>query len=121
MSKLEWLPKAFAAADIQQFKALAELAAYQDAELGFWFLLDNESAVYNDYSLRVQFPTRKVIPFAWRVDCDDIAAVVISDRERRTGSIVRIHDGAMPGDEIRGATVSLDEWLDQARKEAETE
>ena len=53
MNKLEWLPEALAADGISQSKTLAELAAYHDAELGFWFLLDKESAVYNDYSLRV--------------------------------------------------------------------
>jgi hypothetical protein len=99
--------------------ALAQLAAHEGEELGFWFLLDKERAVYAYLSLRMQFPVRKVLPFARRVDCDDIAAIVVSDEEHATGSVLRIHDGAMSGDEVRGWTRSLDQWLAQARKETQ--
>jgi hypothetical protein len=52
-----------------------------------------------------------VVPFARREDSDDVACVVASDAERRSGSVVVLHDYASPGWEVVAEFDNVEAWL----------
>jgi hypothetical protein len=62
-------------------------------------------------ALNSRYPSRIVVPFARRLDSDDIVCVVASDTERRPSSIVVLHDYASPGWEVVAEFDDAEAWL----------
>ncbi|MDT7949877.1 MAG: hypothetical protein RQ966_00070 [Acetobacteraceae bacterium] len=81
-----------------------------EREFGPWWMLAERNAVANRDSLAEQFPGRDVLPFARRGDRDDVACVVTRDPHRPKGSVIIVHDGAMPGSELDAEFASLADW-----------
>lgn len=51
-------------------------------------------------AMEARYPPRRVLPFARRDDCDDVACIVIHDDNRLTGSVIIVHDYASPEFEV---------------------
>ena len=75
-----------------------------------WYLLDSESALTHYQGLQVRYPERRLIPFARRDDCDDLACFEIG----KSGRVQLIHDFANSGWEQRKEFQDLWEWLEAA-------
>lgn len=67
--------------------------------------------------LKNRFPSRLLVPFARRVDCDDVACFEGSDSSGNP-LIHIVHDYASPGWEQRGILKSFTEWLGMAEEDA---
>lgn len=75
-----------------------------------WYLLDSESALAHYQGLQARYPERRLIPFARRDDCDDLACFEIG----KSGRVQLIHDFANSGWEQRKEFQDLWEWLEAA-------
>lgn len=75
-----------------------------------WYLLDSESALTHYQGLQVRYPERRLIPFARRDDCDDLACFEIG----KSGRVQLIHDFANSGWEQRKEFQDLWKWLEAA-------
>jgi len=76
-----------------------------------WQVLEPELAEKLATALRGRYPVRKVIPFARREDSDDVACIVVQDPERRTGSVLVVHDYASPGWEVEAEFIDVATWI----------
>lgn len=68
--------------------------------------------------LRKRYPDRALVPFARRVDCDDIACFDGSDITGNPAVYI-VHDYASPGWEQRGRYASFSDWLKGAVVDAQ--
>lgn len=76
-----------------------------------WLVMQGESLRERYEGLRKRFPGRTLVPFARRLDNDDVACWDVgADPER----VVVVHDFAAPGWEVRGEFVDFNDWLRQA-------
>ncbi|MBH5328965.1 hypothetical protein H9Q10_04695 [Eikenella sp. S3360] len=91
----------------ESFKKMIELNL---VDFDIWYLLDAERAKIRYDGLQNRYPTRKLIPFARRDDCDDIACFEIG----KGGKVQLIHDFAGPGWEQRREFPDCWVWLAQA-------
>lgn len=87
-------------------------AIYKLLELGLinfdvWYFMDEDSASKRLTGLEKRYPNRKLIPFARRGDCDDIACFEVGGGEK----VNIIHDFAATGYEQREVFDSIWEWL----------
>ncbi|EHM52649.1 hypothetical protein [Cardiobacterium valvarum] len=72
-----------------------------------WYLMDAEHAKLRYDGLQKRYPNRKLIPFARRGDCDDIACFEIG----KGSKVQLIHDFASPGWEQRKEFNDFWEWI----------
>ena len=100
------------------FRPPSRWLATGEQEFGGWFLLEEDAAVVNRNKLGQLYPGRKILPFARRCDSHDVACLVLNDPEHPHGTILLIHDGAMPGVEVEMVIDSLAQWFEQAQEEA---
>lgn len=118
MNVLDWLPRALASEEVHILPAFSQWLATGEQDFGGWFLLDERGAFANRTELGRLYPGRKILPFARRGDRDDVACLVLNDLKHPRGTILLIHDGAMPGYEVEGVIASLTQWFEQAQEEA---
>lgn len=78
-----------------------------------WRILTQKKS--DDYSIQIKnrYPKRKLIPFAVRCDCDDVACW---DLSRESDKIYIIHDFASDGFENIQEYENFEEWLKIALK-----
>jgi hypothetical protein len=74
-----------------------------------WRLLQGASLRDRHAGLQRRFPSRQLVPFARRLDNDDVACW-----QARSGEVVVIHDFSKPGYEQRATFVDFYGWLRQA-------
>ena len=103
---------------IDQFMDEYPNAFHRIVELGMtnfdvWYLFERDQALDRYHGLENRYPNRKLIPFAKRDDCDDIACFEIGKK----GKVQLIHDFASPGWEQKGEYNDLWGWLEDAIKE----
>jgi hypothetical protein len=80
-----------------------------------WLFLDSAEALLHRYEgLRKRYPSRLVLPFARRHDCDDVAAFVIKSEGHRASGVVLIHDFAQAGMEVDAAYPTFWDWYRSA-------
>lgn len=65
-----------------------------------WYFLANEEFKTIDKGLNSRYTSRLVVPFARRMDCDDVACFVVDSQLHAQNSVIVIHDYASPGYEI---------------------
>lgn len=83
-----------------------------------WDFYYHEDLQFAYDGLRKRYPSRVVIPFAHRVDNDDVAcfdAAEISDNPK----VVIIHDWASEGWENRGVLENFVDWVSLAKIESQ--
>ena len=78
-----------------------------------WYLLNPEQVRRRVKGLQQRYPHRKLIPFARRDDCDDIACFEVGKEDR----IQIIHDFSTPGYEQRKEYADFWAWLRDAFEE----
>lgn len=76
-------------------------------DFGEWYLISEERAKQRLNGLRQRYPTRELIPFAKRDDCDDIACFNAVKKDQ----VEIIHDFASAGYEQRESYESFGKWL----------
>ena len=74
-----------------------------------WQILLGGPLMRRSEGLRKRYPTRRVVPFARRQDCDDVACWDLD-----AGGVTVIHDFAQAGWEQRGRYADFGDWLRQA-------
>jgi len=93
-----------------QLKKIVELDLLN---FDFWFVMDERLAESYTLGMRERFPNRRLIPFAKRCDCDDVACFEIE----KPGKVEIIHDFCTPGWEQRGEYDSFWDWFMDAVQE----
>jgi hypothetical protein len=83
----------------------------------WWLAPHADSLIYWDESLRNQFPSRSLIPFAKDGSSDDVACFDNSDNSENP-KILTIHSFCSPGWELRDEASSFSEWLQKKEIEA---
>ncbi len=118
MNVLDWLPYALVSEEVHVPPAFSRWLATGEQEFGGWFLLDESAAVVNKNKLKQLYPSHETLPFARRSDSDsdDVACLVLSDPKHPRGTVLLIHDGAMPGSEVEKVITSLSQWFEQAHE-----
>ncbi|WP_092978674.1 hypothetical protein [Actinopolyspora lacussalsi] len=101
----ECLPEGFTYP--REFVRVVELGL---TDLEPWSILEGRRLVEHFAGLRKRYPDRNVIPFAHRIDNDDVACWDL-DRDAR---VVIVHDFASPGWERQGEYEGFYDWLRQA-------
>ena len=117
MHQLDWITRAIAAEHIHwpgEFETL--LATGKRHQPPFYFLHVSGGAD-ETRSMARQFPDRRVIAFARRLDADAVVCVVLSDRTLKRGQVVVVHDDAMAGHEVDEQFASIAEWTKAALEE----
>lgn len=75
-----------------------------------WYLLDRELAFSLYKGLQNRYPSRNLVPFARRSDCDDFACFEIG----KVSKVQLIHDFASPGWEQRREFEDFWDWVSHA-------
>ena len=88
-----------------------------DIEPWWWLASHKDSAIYWADTLRKQFPSRTLVPFAKHSSSDDIACFDGSDTSNNP-KVLYIHSFCSPGWEHRGEASSFAEWLQKTEIEA---
>jgi hypothetical protein len=85
----------------------------------WWFLgKRRRSADFWLHTLREQYPSRLLIPFAKRDDLGDTIAAFDASDTSGNPKVFHIHAFTEPGWEQRGTWESFDEWLKQAQADS---
>ena len=79
----------------------------------WWFIEGPRVAAVYD-SVNRRFPSRHVLPFARRLDCDDVACIVVEECGHDPGEVVVVHDYAVPGTEVERRAPHFWEWFRSA-------
>ena len=82
-------------------------------DLDLWFILEAPFAEQYFLDMQKRYPERKLVPFAKRTDCDDVACFEI-DKPRK---VEIIHDFADPGWEQRAEFPDFWAWFKGAMDE----
>ncbi len=82
-------------------------------DLDFWFILEAPFARQYCFDMQKRYPDRKLVPFAKRTDCDDVACFEIN----KPKCVEVIHDFADPGWEQRAEFSNFWEWFRDAMNE----
>lgn len=88
-----------------------------DIEPWWWLAPHKDSAIYWIDTLRKQFPSRTLIPFAKHGGSDDVACFDGTDASGDP-RVLRIHTFCAPGWEQRGEATNFAEWLQMAEAES---
>jgi hypothetical protein len=91
-----------------------ELVRRGVVDIGPWQLLEGSWLRVRHDGLKKRFPARSLVPFARRVDCDDVACW----DESRPQKVCVVHDFAAPGWEGREEYESFQAWYTAAQEEA---
>lgn len=91
----------------RQFEHIVELGLL---DLEPWHILKGEALRDTKAGLAQRYPDRRLIPFAYRQDNDDVACWQAGESE----SVFVIHDFASAGWEQRASFASFYDWLRQA-------
>lgn len=75
-----------------------------------WMIMDKNQVLFRMKGLKERYPSRTLIPFARRIDNDDIAAFEVFKGEK----VQIIHDFASSGYEQRGEFILFWDWFKQA-------
>jgi hypothetical protein len=110
---LELLPDWF-----QYPSNLVELLEEKIIDFGSWQLLHGEWLEVRHAGFKKRFPNLYLVPFARRLDDDDVACFDISCKSTFP-KVKIVHDFASPGWEDRGEFDSFDAWLIGVKEEAE--
>ncbi len=86
---------------------LEKVADLELIDLDVWFILDAAFAKSYCESMSGRYPNRKLVPFAKRCDCDDVACFEVD----KPGTIQIIHDFAEPGWEQRDTFSDFWSWF----------
>ena len=89
---------------------LEKIADLELTDLDAWFILDAAFAKGYCDSIGERYPERKLVPFAKRCDCDDVACFEVG----KPGTVQIIHDFADPGWEQRGEFPDFWSWFSSA-------
>lgn len=98
--------------------SLVELLEEENIDFGPWQLLHGEWLAVRHTGLKKRFPDLELVPFARRLDNDDVACFDVSC-ESSCPKVKIVHDFASPGWEDRGELDSFNAWLITAKEEAE--
>ena len=79
----------------------------------FWYLMTKEQTEIRIKGLRNRYPMRKLVPFARRDDCDDIACFEVG----KNGKVQIIHDFASCGYEQKQEYENFWSWFRSAINE----
>lgn len=84
-----------------------------------WFFLESPLFIGRGEGINLRYPSRVVIPFAYRNDNDDNACLVVesSITGEEPNDILIIHDFASPGWEVEGKFKSFVDWYSFVLKE----
>lgn len=82
-------------------------------DFDLWYIMNTEQVIKRIEGLEKRYPDRKLIPFARRDDCDDIACFEIGKENK----VLVIHDFSSSGYEQRKEYIDFWGWLDSAIKE----
>ena len=85
-----------------------------EIDLGPWQLLLGKWLRVRHEGLTKRFPARGLVPFARRLDNDDVACW---DRDK-PGKVCVVHDFSAPGWEERTEHSSFQEWYQSAKRDA---
>lgn len=88
-------------------KSVIKLVDLNLTNFDVWYFMDKESAKIRLAGLHKRYPERKLIPFARRGDCDDIACFEVGKGEQ----VYVIHDFASSGYEQREIYENVWKWL----------
>jgi len=88
-----------------------------DIDPWWWLAPHNESETYWTRTLRAQFPSRLLVPFAKHGGSDDVACFDGSDTSGDP-KVLHIHAFCSPGWEHRGEARDFTEWLRETQIEA---
>lgn len=86
---------------------LRKLAELNMLDFDYWFIMNAKLAEDYTHGMQKRFPNRKLIPFAKRCDCDDVACFELD----KPGKVEIIHDFCDPGWEQRGEYDSFWDWF----------
>lgn len=78
-----------------------------------WYFIVEEDILIRIKGLKKRYPDRKLIPFARRGDCDDIACFEIG----KEGTVQIVHDFSSSGYEQRREYKCFWDWLKEAVEE----
>ncbi|HEY5799837.1 MAG TPA: hypothetical protein VIT92_06435 [Burkholderiaceae bacterium] len=85
-----------------------------ELDIGPWRFLQGDFLALRHTGLRQRYPERDLVPFARRIDSDDVACWDV----RGPGHVYVVHDFAAPGWEERDKFGSFAEWHAQAVEDA---
>ena len=100
-------------------QAYVDLVAKElpDIDPWWWLAPHKDSEIYWARTLREQFPSRLLVPFAKHGGSDDVACFDGSDTSSDP-KVLYIHAFCSPGWEHRGEANNFTEWLRKAQIEA---
>jgi hypothetical protein len=73
-----------------------------------WWVIEGDLLLERYRDLAKRYPAHTFVPFAIRVDCDDVACWDVG------GGVVIVHDFASEGREVRARYRDTYQWLKQA-------
>lgn len=79
-----------------------------------WRILDQDQNSNYTQEIKERYPNRKLIPFAVRVDCDDIACWDLSKESQK---IYIIHDFASEGWEEQAVFENFEAWMESVLRD----
>ena len=82
-------------------------------DFDLWFILEAPYAYQYCLDMKKRYPSRKLIPFAKRTDCDDVACFEVGKQKM----VEIIHDFAEPGWEQRAEFSDFWAWFKDAINE----
>lgn len=91
-------------------KAFMKTVELNLIDFDIWYLLDKESFFERYAGLKDRYPTRTLIPFAKRDDCDDVACFELD----KPNKVEIIHDFASEGYEQKKEYNNFWDWLKSA-------
>ncbi len=97
-------------ADFQYPQSIIKAVELNLVDFEFWYFMDEEKVESRINGLKKRYPGRKLIPFARRDDCDDIACFEVGKGE----AVQIIHDFASEGYEQREEYKNFWDWMKTA-------
>lgn len=101
--------------ELRQRQAILPTAYARVFELGLtnilpWQFLDGAAcrSIYDE--LRLQYPAHHFLPFARRLDDDDVACVIVSSADHPVGAVVNVHLYSSPDLAVDQVFASSWDW-----------
>ncbi len=96
--------------DFKYPNSIKKIMELQLVDFEWWYLMDKNNVETRITELAKRYPNRKLIPFARRDDCDDIACFEIGKGDK----VQIIHDYASSGYEQRKEYECFWDWFKSA-------
>ena len=80
----------------------------------WWILSEKAEVSSNHAAIAKLYRQRKLLPFARRLDIDDVACFDLTGQGTSGPRILVIHEGAHAGNEVQAEYDSFDSWFHQA-------